>query len=576
MGKKTWLCTAQMFILLCILVWLDEILDLPHLLLGASSTPVNWRESLIETVLIAAVGLFVVSRLIRDIAERNRAEEALQISAQQWHSTFDAVSDAVCLIDLEAKFQQCNKAMADLLGKPLNEIVGGTCWELVHGTSEPIQGCPIPRMQETHCRETLVLPVDDRWLSVSVDPVLDEDGNLVGAVHIISDITERQRAEEALRQRNRELALLSQASQAFTSTLDLDQVLANVLEEIRRLLDVTAASVWLIDRETDELVCQQVIGPQKEIVHGWRLAPGQGLAGRVAHTGESLIVPDVRTNEHYFQGVDQQTGLPLRSILTVPLRVRDSVIGVAQVVDTKVDRFQPTDLRLVESLAMPGTIAIENAQLYEQARRDAETRSVMIDEINHRVKNNLTAIIGLLYAERRYAGAKAQAACQSIIEDMVSRLQGLATVHGMLSASEWAPLRLSELARQVIHSAWQMIPHDKHMSVDVAPSPVMVTADQAHNLALVINELATNTIKHTLQERDTAQITVRTRLDGDKVLLEFRDDGMGYPEDVLHLERHSVGLDLVQNIVRKSLRGELSLHNDHGAVTTMHIKAEAK
>jgi two-component sensor histidine kinase len=200
---------------------------------------------------------------------------------------------------------------------------------------------------------------------------------------------------------------------------------------------------------------------------------------------------------------------------------------------------------------------------------------VLIDEINHRVKNNISTIIGLLYAEQRYAKAEAQAAYQSIIGDMVNRLHGLATVHSMLSASEWAPLRLNELASQIIRSSWQTLPHDRHLSVDVAPSPVMVTADQAHNLALVINELATNTIKHTMQ-RDTSQITVRIGLDGDKILFEFRDDGPGYPEDVLHLERYSAGLDLVQNIVRKSLRGELSLHNDRGAVTTIQITAEAE
>jgi GAF domain-containing protein len=129
------------------------------------------------------------------------------------------------------------------------------------------------------------------------------------------ELAERKRAEETLRRRNRELALLNRASQAFTSTLDLDQVLVNVLEEIRRLLDVSASSVWLIDRETGELVCQQATGSQSETVRGWRLSPGQGLAGWVARTGESLIVPDTRANEHYFKGVDQQTGLPLRSVL---------------------------------------------------------------------------------------------------------------------------------------------------------------------------------------------------------------------------------------------------------------------
>jgi len=131
--------------------------------------------------------------------ERKRAEEALRASAQQWRSTFDAISDAVCVLDLEGKILRCNSAMANLLQKPFSEIEGRTCWELMHGTSEPIEGCPVARMKETHRKETKVLPIDDRWLEVSVYPLLNDDGSLIGAVHVVSDITERKQAEEALR-----------------------------------------------------------------------------------------------------------------------------------------------------------------------------------------------------------------------------------------------------------------------------------------------------------------------------------------------------------------------------------------
>jgi len=102
-----------------------------------------------------------------------------------------------------------------------------------------------------------------------------------------------------------------------------------------------------------------------------------------------------------------------------------------------------------------------------------------------------------------------------------------------------------------------------------------VTPDQAHNLALVINELATNTIQHTLPGRSTAHVSVRIALEDGVILLEYRDDGPGYPEDVLQLERHAVGFDLIQNLTRLGLRGELSLHNDEGAVAVIRFPAQA-
>jgi len=73
--RRIWLPVAGTFVLLCLLVWLNEIVDFPHLLLSAPRTPINWREAIIETALIASAGLFAVSRLIRNITERKRAEE---------------------------------------------------------------------------------------------------------------------------------------------------------------------------------------------------------------------------------------------------------------------------------------------------------------------------------------------------------------------------------------------------------------------------------------------------------------------------------------------------------------------
>ena len=102
-------------------------------------------------------------------------------------------------------------------------------------------------------------------------------GNPDGIILAVRDITERVRAEKALRRRNLELQLLSDASKAFSLTLDLDQVLAKVLEGVRFLLDVSASSIWLVDPETGELVCREASSVDNEIVRGSRLAAGLGF-----------------------------------------------------------------------------------------------------------------------------------------------------------------------------------------------------------------------------------------------------------------------------------------------------------
>jgi PAS domain S-box-containing protein len=128
--------------------------------------------------------------------EKAQAEEALLTSAREWRATFDAVNDAIVLMDLERKVLRCNKAMENLLGRPFSEIIGRTFCELLHGFSEPVRGCPALRMQETCRRETMDLSLGDRWFNIVVDPLNDERGCLIGVVHILSDITEQKRVEK--------------------------------------------------------------------------------------------------------------------------------------------------------------------------------------------------------------------------------------------------------------------------------------------------------------------------------------------------------------------------------------------
>jgi PAS domain S-box-containing protein len=208
--------------------------------------------------------------------------------------------------------------------------------------------------------------------------------DLAYAIVMLRTHAERKQAKEALHRRNRELELLNRASRVFISSFDLDQVLAVVLEDARDLLGVAACSAWLIDTETGELVCRQATGPRSEIVRGWRLAPGQGIVGWVAHSGEALIVADTQTEERHFNGVARQIELEIRSLVSVPLKARADVIGVLQVVHTTAGRFSTADQMLLESLAGSASIAIENARLYELAQQEISERVRVEKEVNLR------------------------------------------------------------------------------------------------------------------------------------------------------------------------------------------------
>ena len=141
-----------------------------------------------------AVTRTLESRRIRE--EKEQAKASIIRSARQWQTSFDAISDTVCLLDLQGTVQRCNKAFRDLVDKPFQEIIGCSCYEVMYGSSEPIEDCPLIHMRDSGRKEEKDLLLNDRWFNVVVNPISDEDGNLTGAVHIMSDITERKKLEE--------------------------------------------------------------------------------------------------------------------------------------------------------------------------------------------------------------------------------------------------------------------------------------------------------------------------------------------------------------------------------------------
>jgi GAF domain-containing protein/HAMP domain-containing protein/anti-sigma regulatory factor (Ser/Thr protein kinase) len=410
------------------------------------------------------------------------------------------------------------------------------------------------------------------------------------------EIRERRRVEQALRQardelelrvseRTAELTLLNRASQTLISTLDQDEVLVTLLDELRNMLRVLACSVWLASSDGREIVCRHSSGPQSERVRGWRLPAKTGIVGWVVHHGRSLIVADAQEDARHDPTLSAHVQLLTRALITVPLMVKGKVIGALQAMDTQPDRFNRSDLAVMESLAATAAFAIENARLFNQARHDAEVKSILLREVNHRVKNNLTAIIGLLYAERRHAGMKEQPTFQAIMQDLISRVQGLATVHTLLSASEWAPISLTELTSQIIHSSLRALPSTKHVNVRVSPSEAHIAPDRAASVALILNELATNSLKYAIIDRLVGHIDVRIYADLGETTLIFADDGPGFPADVLQATspRYNVGFHLITSIIEKGLGGTVTLANGRsdygdeegtlsGAVVTIRLQ----
>jgi signal transduction histidine kinase/DNA-binding response OmpR family regulator len=437
---------------------------------------------------------------------------------------------------------------------------------------------------EVGASDYILKPVDGSLLASKVNVFLTLQNQ---KRQLAREIAARQQVEEALQQRNRRLITLNRASQALNSTLDLDTVIVIALEEIHRLLGAVASSLWLVEPETSELVCQQATGPQSEVVRGSRLALGEGIAGWVAHKGQGLIVPDTRADARHFGRVDQRTGIEMRSILTAPLRVKEQVIGAVQVVDTEANRFSATDLVLLDLLATPIAITIDNARLVKALRQrtaELEARNEELDAFAHSAAHDLKGPLGYMVGfaqvlEQDYTTLPEEDLRHSLrtivqsgrkmsnIVDELLLLAGLREVE-----VEVRPLDMARVVEEAQARLAYMI-EECQAEITLPDSWPVALGHEPWVEEVWVNYLS-NAIKYGGQP---PRVELGATVQADStVRFWIRDDGPGIaPQDQArlftpltrldqaHTKGHGLGLSIVRRIVEK-LGGQVGVESDMG------------
>lgn len=213
-------------------------------------------------------------------------------------------------------------------------------------------------------------------------------------------------------------------------------------------------------------------------------------------------------------------------------------------------------------------------ELLDQTERDARTKGELLREVNHRVTNNLTSVLGLLVHEAEQLAAGERDHVAPVLDRLQQRLRSLLQVHQLLSRSAWAPVSLEKLAGEIIRGAVSVFPGLSPDFLAVQVGELRVSPRQAGSLALILNELATNTVKHARGEVARIAIRLSAERAGEWITLIYCDNGGGFPAEVLENRRSNVGLKLISEIVTNTLRGGVRLANAGGATTTIRIRVE--
>lgn len=362
-----------------------------------------------------------VNKIIRTINTSLKAPEMLHSLSQELSLIIPHQWIGIAIMDIEGSclnFWEKAGKLDSALSKISNIPLEGSLFGLAIRQTKMLQLKDTANNQDLFEMDALRR---DGFKSMVVSP-LQVKGKVIGALgicdqdpdafessemFIIEQIAEpfamaveQVRLFENAEVRNRELIAINDIGKALTSsTFHMEKVMTYTISLISSTIRVEAGSVLI--REGDELLFRVAIGERASKLKPFKLKIGQGIAGYVAARGEPIIINDVKNDPHFFSQVDNRTGFTTRTMICVPMVARGEIIGVIQLINKLEGQFTKRDLELLQSVASSASIAFDNAQLYQDLRkevsREKEIRYVfqkyvpeeVIDEVMSRKESEL-------------------------------------------------------------------------------------------------------------------------------------------------------------------------------------------
>jgi signal transduction histidine kinase len=190
------------------------------------------------------------------------------------------------------------------------------------------------------------------------------------------------------------VSTLIEVGTALCSTLHLRELLAAMMTRVREVMEAEACSVMLVDEASRTLRWEVALGEGAGKLQTLSVPLGEGISGRVAATGEPIRISDAQSDARWTgRRFDTATGFTTRSMLCVPIRTRERVIGVIQVLNRQHGPFTDEDQRLLEALAGMGAVAIENARLYEHLEQKVEERTAALTQTLAELRATQTQLV---------------------------------------------------------------------------------------------------------------------------------------------------------------------------------------
>lgn len=478
------------------------------------------------------------------MAEALQAREADRRRAEEMRARLAAIvessSDAIIGRSLDGKVTSWNKGAERLFGYSAEEMIGKEARLLVPPDQverSKANYVRINRGERIDSFETVRLkkdgaPVD---VSVTVSPVIDDAGRVIGASSIVRDITQARRAQSELR-------ALHEINRAITSSLDLRVILNLLLEKIEVLLPYGASHIRLFDKATGRL---EPVASRNLDEEQWKAGsePFQrSVHATILQTRRPLIIRDLRRDERVRRR-DFYRRQGLVSFLGAPLLVQGKVIGVLSLLTRDEHEFSADEIQFAETVAEQASIAIHNAQLYQESQKLAEQLAAREKRISALASGLIRArdeearrIASVLHDESRQFLAMVYISLDEISVDLSEN--GKRRVAAAKALLDEVENRLRDLSHE-LHPATLdhlgLIPSIEHLASQTAKrAAIEITVegqlDQrlSPHLELTIYRVVQEALNNVVRHAGAKAVQIRLQQDENWIQCAVQDDGVGF------------------------------------------------
>jgi PAS domain S-box-containing protein len=480
-------------------------------------------------------GKTLILGIVRDISERKRAEIAMKQASENWNRTFQAMHSGIALLDSDQRIIQTNQAFQNFLAENDSTLTGKYCFPLILGDRYSFVKNPFERMKVSMACETSEILLNGRTYEILVDPILDNDKSITGAVLIMNDITQRKRDEH-----------IQQILHEITGTQMLDKSIGELLfivrNELSKVLDVTNFFVALYQPETDTLR-KVIFEDEKDDFFEWDA--GKSLSGQVMKLGKPLLLNSEEEARFAAENNIELLGSPAACWLGVPLLSGEKTIGVLVVQSyTNENAYDNATIRLLILIAHELSIIIERNKMIvdlvaakDKAEESDRLKSAFLANMSHEIRTPMNGILGFaeLLKEPKLSGEEQQMFIE-IIEKSGERMLGI--INDLINISKiesgQMEIRFSETnindQLEFLYNFFKLEAKQKRLKL-IVNHPLSNENSNIITDKEKLYAILTNLIKNSLKFTKRGSIEFGYRVAESELIFYVKDTGIGVPEN---------------------------------------------